>query len=158
VAEDSTLTDIRIRPATPTDEDGVLALYPELFEPPGLRPPDYSIERAREGYREFVGSDHADVLLAVRGGRIVGLASVCVDIRSVRYGLRCWLEDLVVTSGERSKGVGRALLAAASAWARERGCTHLELDSGLARADAHRFYEANGMTRESYVFGLRLAP
>ena len=29
-------------------------------------------------------------------------------------------------------------------WARERGATHLELDSAEARLDAHRFYEREG--------------
>jgi GNAT superfamily N-acetyltransferase len=150
------MSDLALRLATPADEGEVLALYAELFEPPGTRPVDFTIERARAGYRDYVADERSDVLLAVRGGRIVGLASVCVDIRSVRFGLRCWLEDLVVTSAERGKGIGRALLQAAAAWARERSCTHLELDSGLARADAHRFYEASGMTRDGYVFGLRL--
>ena len=35
----------------------------------------------------------------------------------------------------------RALLDAAGEWGRERGATHLELDSGDARTEAHRFYE-----------------
>lgn len=72
---------------------------------------------------------------------------------SIRFGTRCYLEDLVVTSSHRSHGVGRLLLQAARAWAQERGCTHLELDSGLARKDAHRFYLANGMAQDSLRFG-----
>ena len=47
-------------------------------------------------------------------------------------------------------GVGRALLAAASDWARERGCTHLALSSGPGRKDAHRFYEREGMEQAMY--------
>ena len=49
-------------------------------------------------------------------------------------------------------GVGRLLLDAAAAWARERGCSHLQLDSGLGRKDAHRFYLANGMEQWALVF------
>jgi GNAT superfamily N-acetyltransferase len=66
------------------------------------------------------------------------------------------VEDLAVDPQHRSQGVGRALLAAAQAWARKAGATHLELDSGLARADAHRFYEREGGTRQSYTFGWEL--
>jgi GNAT superfamily N-acetyltransferase len=84
------------------------------------------------------------VLLAVEGGAIVGLASVYADIHSIRYGKRCWLQDLVVTSSRRSKGIGELLLDAATEWARQRGCTHLELASGTGRKDAHRFYLAQG--------------
>jgi PhnO protein len=42
-------------------------------------------------------------------------------------------------------------LDAATEWARERGCTHLELASGAGRKDAHRFYLREGMA-QSYNF------
>jgi GNAT superfamily N-acetyltransferase len=93
------------------------------------------------------------VLLAVDGDRAVGLASVYADIQSIRYGKRCWLQDLVVTSEYRSRKVGRQLMTAATEWARERGCTHLELASGAGRTDAHRFYKREGMS-QSYNFQL----
>ena len=51
------------------------------------------------------------------------------------------MEDLAVSPDHRSQGVGKALLDTAKNWACDRGATHLELDSGDARADAHRFYE-----------------
>jgi GNAT superfamily N-acetyltransferase len=54
------------------------------------------------------------------------------------------VEDLAVDPERRSRGAGKALLDAAKEWARERGATHLELDSGTARTDAHRFYEREG--------------
>jgi GNAT superfamily N-acetyltransferase len=44
----------------------------------------------------------------------------------------------------RSSGIGRALLDAAKTWARERGAARLELESGMARIHAHRFYEREG--------------
>jgi GNAT superfamily N-acetyltransferase len=46
-----------------------------------------------------------------------------------------------VSPEHRSEGVGKDLLDEAKRWGRERGATHLELDSGVARTDAHRFYE-----------------
>ena len=99
----------------------------------------------------------ADVLLALDGDVIVGLASVYLDLPFIRFGKRCWLQDLAVTSSRRSEGIGGTLLDAAAAWARERGCTHLELASGAGRKDAHRFYEAQGM-EGGKVFSLWLAP
>lgn len=56
-----------------------------------------------------------------------------------------------MTSSRRSEGVGRLLVDAATEWARERGCTHLELASGAGRVDAHRFYRREGMD-ENRVF------
>jgi PhnO protein len=71
----------------------------------------------------------------------------------MRFGQRGWLEDLVVTASHRRAGFGSLLLHAATDWARERGCTHLELDSARARPDAHRFYLARGLAQDSLVFG-----
>ncbi len=81
----------------------------------------------------------------------MGLASVYLDLPFIRFGRRCWLQDLVVTSSHRSRGIGGLLLDAATDWARQRGCTHLELASGAGRKDAHRFYLSQGMA-EGRVF------
>ena len=149
---------IAVRSATPADEEAVLALFEELFDPPGRRPPDYTRARGAFGFRHALANPDADILLGVaEDGWIVGLASVYVDLESIRFGRRCWLEDLVVTAGRRGQGVGRRLLDAATAWARERGCTHLQLNSAAAREDAHRFYLANGMAQASLNFGREIA-
>jgi GNAT superfamily N-acetyltransferase len=129
----------------------VLALIAELFEPPGVPAPGYTGERGRAGFKYAVHDRDADVLLALEGNRIVGLASVYADILSIRYGPRCWLQDLVVTASHRGRAIGAQLIDAATEWARERGCTHLELSSGEGRKDAHRFYRSQGMS-QSYNF------
>ncbi len=151
------VAELSIRPAKGADEAAALDLMEELFEPPGVRPEDYTRERARTGFQRYVEDKSGDVLLAEVGGALAGLASVYVDIPSIRFGARCWLEDLVVTSAQRSTGIGRRLLQAATEWARERGCTHLELDSGNARKDAHRFYAGQGMEQQGLVFHLPIA-
>lgn len=145
-----------IRPAGPADEKAVLDLVPQLFEAPGGPAPGYTRERGQFGFRRAVEGERSDVLLAFDGERLVGLASVYADIESIRYGPRAWLQDLVVDRDARSTGVGRALLAASAEWGRARGCTHLELSSGLGRVDAHRFYEREGMTRGAYLFQIPL--
>ena len=104
------------------------------------------MERGREGFRYAVQRPDADVLLALDGDSVVGLASVYLDPPFIRFGKRCWLRDLVVSSSRRSLGIGASLLDAATVWARKRGCTHMELASGAGRKDAHRFYRARGMT------------
>ena len=151
------VAELSVRPATAADESAALDLIEELFELPGIKPGDYSRARAQVGFQRYVEDKSGDMLLAEADGALVGLASVYVDIPSIRFGTRCWLEDLVVTAAHRSTGVGRRLLEAAIDWARERGCTHLELDSGNARKDAHRFYLAQGMERQSLVFHLPIA-
>jgi GNAT superfamily N-acetyltransferase len=70
----------------------------------------------------------------------------------VRFGLRAWVEDLAVEPSRRSAGVGKALLDAAKAWAKMGGATHLELDTGLARTGAQRFYERENPIAKGYSY------
>lgn len=143
---------VALRTAAATDEGAFLDLLEQLFESPGGFPPGYTPERGALGFRWAREQPDADVLLAFDGERLVGLASVYVDIESIRFGRRCWLQDLVVDREARSLGTGKALLDAASDWARRQGCTHLELTSGTGRKDAHRFYEREGLTAGSLCF------
>jgi GNAT superfamily N-acetyltransferase len=55
-------------------------------------------------------------------------------------GRKLYVDDLVTAAAARSTGVGSALLAELGRRAQEAGCTILDLDSGVHRADAHRFY------------------
>src|SRR3990170_7146173 len=121
------MTNITIRPARFDDEAEVLPLIEELFVAPGRKPADYTRERAQEGFRRAVGNEGSDILLAIDGHTPVGAATVYVDTLSIRYGLRCWLEDLVVLPSHRSRGVGKLLLDAATGWARDHGCDFLQL-------------------------------
>ena len=106
--------------------------------------------------RQAIESHDAAVLLAEDAGRQVGFCTAYLDMHSVRYGYRVWVEDLAVDPERRSLGVGKALLDAAKAWARERGATHLELDSGDARLDAHRFYARENPSWTSRCFAWEL--
>jgi GNAT superfamily N-acetyltransferase len=152
------MTEITIRPARFDDEAEVLALIEELFVPPGRRPADYTRDRAQEGFRRAVGNQGSDILLALDGHTPSGAATVYVDTYSIRYGLRCWVEDLVVLPSQRSRGVGKLLLDAAVDWGRKHGCDFVQLHSGLGRKDAHRFYLTNGMEQDSLVFTKNLEP
>src|SRR5919108_403495 len=96
--------------------------------------------------------DEVEVVVAAYDREISGICTVYDEFESVRFGHRAWVEDLAVDPARRSQGIGKALLDAAKAWARERGATHLELDSGEARTDAHRFYEREHPSWRSISF------
>jgi GNAT superfamily N-acetyltransferase len=145
-----------IRAAEPGDRHGLVAAYDWLFAPPGSTPPQWDAERAAERLSAAMASGASEVLLADVDGAVVGICTVYLDIESVRFGRRAWVEDLAVHADHRSAGHGKALLDAAKDWARERGATHLELDSGEARADAHRFYERERPSWRSISFGWEL--
>jgi GNAT superfamily N-acetyltransferase len=133
--------DFEVREARAGEEERVLPMYEWLFAPPGSRPAGWDLERARRGLSELIASDDSALLVAEADGELVGFCTAYMTIDSTRFGRRCWVEELAVDPERRSLGIGAALLARAREWARERGATHLKLDSSVARTDAHRFYE-----------------
>jgi GNAT superfamily N-acetyltransferase len=145
-----------IRPAQPHEAVALVATYEWLFAPPGSQPPMWDAERAAERLRALIEGADGEVFVAERDGAVVGICTVALDIDSVRFGRRAWVEDLAVDPGHRSAGHGKALLDAAKDWARSHGATHLELDSGEARAHAHRFYERERPSWRAVSFGWEL--
>jgi GNAT superfamily N-acetyltransferase len=90
-------------------------------------------------------------LAAYDGGRCVGVAGW--RVLALAFAVRkLYVDDLVTTSAGRSRGVGHALLTELEARARAAGCTVLDLDSGVQRHDAHRFYFREGMHISSHHF------
>lgn len=63
-----------------------------------------------------------------------------------------YVDDLVTDETTRSAGHGAALLAWLQEHARTQECEHLELDSGVHRAGAHRFYFRHGLSIVAYHF------
>jgi GNAT superfamily N-acetyltransferase len=98
------------------------------------------------GYRLAYLEDGAQVC-AVAGFRVID---------NLVNGRVLYVDDLVTDVGRRSQGHGKALLASLMQRARDEGCRCLELDSGVQRFDAHRFYLTSRMSISSYHFTLKL--
>ena len=146
----------KVREASPGEVERVLGMYEWLFAPPGSVPPRWDPEHARAAIADAIADPSSAVFVAEHRGELLGLCTAYLDMNSVRFGPRCWVEDLAVSPEHRSQGVGKALLDRAKAWAKERGGTHLELDSGNARIDAHRFYEREEPSWTSRSFAWEL--
>lgn len=136
-----------------------------------LDPGDGRLEEALEVLRELRPHLTADSFAAVYaeghpqglrftaaydGGRCVGVAGWRIVATTANLR-KLYVDDLVTTAAHRSTGVGRALLGALVQRAEAAACTALDLDSGVHRADAHRFYMREGLTISSFHFarGLR---
>jgi GNAT superfamily N-acetyltransferase len=99
-----------------------------------------------------------DVLVAELDGEVVGICQVMVFPHFQHTGSWCCeLESVHVRADRRSQGIGSALLQAAEALARQRGCYRMQLTSRNVREDAHRFYRANGWDQTSQGFKKFLA-
>ena len=73
-------------------------------------------------------------------------------LESLVSGKFLYVDDLVTSVADRSHGFGGQLFDWLVEQAREKGCENLELDSGVQRFDAHRFYMLKRMTISSYHF------
>src|SRR6266550_1302337 len=94
-----------IRDAIAGEEERVLAMYDWLFEPPR-----WNEERARLALAEAIVSPQSSVLVAEDGDALVGFCTAYLELNSVRFGQRCWVEDFAVHPKRRSQGIGAALL------------------------------------------------
>jgi GNAT superfamily N-acetyltransferase len=73
-------------------------------------------------------------------------------LESLFSGRFLYVDDLVTRARDRSAGYGGKLFDWLVEQAREQNCAHLELDSGVQRFDAHRFYLVKRMKIASYHF------
>lgn len=137
-----------------------MPLYEWLFAEPGRRPANWDTESALMALQRAIEGGQSAVFVAEMGDEngFVGFCAAYIDLLSVRYGTRCWVEDLAVAPGRRSSGIGGLLLDSVEAWAAENGATHLELDSGILRTGAQRFYRSRGPVAESLCFQWSLDP
>jgi GNAT superfamily N-acetyltransferase len=109
---------------------------------------DRSWERRLRWYRRLL-ADGASYLTATDDdGRLIGYAMVAIetgldDTFDVSGGI-AEVVSLVVTRAARSAGVGRALLAAAEAIARDHGFDTVKIGVMSGNTRAHEFYLANG--------------
>ena len=89
-----------------------------------------------------------EILVAVIDGQVIGMVGVAVqeapDPGSVVRAVPTVDLGISVLEEWRGRGVGKALMAAAERWARERGAARMVLDMSAENAGALRFYERLG--------------
>ena len=141
-------TDVVVEEATEASADVVAALQrllPQLSA--SASPP------TEQDVRAMVESP-ATALLVARlgpGGAVVG--SLTLATFRIPTGLRAWIEDVVVDSSVRGRGVGAALTDAAVQRARALGCRNVDLTSRPSREAANRLYQRLGfVARQTNVY------
>jgi GNAT superfamily N-acetyltransferase len=142
-----------IRTLTHDDVPAVVDACDWLFAPPSTTPSLWDAKVAAERLHQLCDSVTSTGFVANDGEGLVGFCTVYLDFVSIRIGQRAWVNELAVDPVRRSQGIGKQLLEAAQGWARDKGATHLALDSGMGRVDAHRFYRREDPSWESMSFG-----
>ena len=117
---------------------------------PLFQEPEQFVERVqrqqKEGYQlAFLESENE--VCAVAGYRF---------LESLFSGKFLYVDDLITSESDRSRGFGGQLLDRLIEQARQHSCENLELDSGVQRFEAHRFYFSKRMSISSYHFGIKI--
>jgi GNAT superfamily N-acetyltransferase len=160
MTEHQAAEELRIRTATPADRNFILSLAPRLAGPSRLAWRDSErLDRfTMLGLQETVtaaedaGHEPTEAVLiaeAAIDGRPLGLIHVKGDVSVLTDEPQGYIAILAVTTEAEGQGIGRALMAAAEAWARERGYRYLALDTFATNSHARAFYARLGFAEES---------
>jgi GNAT superfamily N-acetyltransferase len=137
-----------VRAARRQDVPVLLALFSELAEYEHL---EHEMRATEELLSEALFGERpaAQALIAELGSQIAGYALFFPTFSSFLTAQGVWLEDLFVRPAHRGAGVGRALLAAVAAHAREAGGERLEWAALDWNELALGFYRRMGATTAS---------
>jgi len=128
------------RPARASDAAEIARLTGELGYPSNAEQVAARLDALRGDPRQCVRVIDGE-------GRLAGW--VAAERRlSLEAGERVEITGLVVDGTIRRGGVGRALVGAAEAWAREQGIAMVIVRSNVQRQASHPFYERLGYVRQ----------
>jgi ribosomal protein S18 acetylase RimI-like enzyme len=138
--------------ATPAEVivDEITTVTPEVLEALRALVPELSASApllTKEALEEIVNSP-ATVLFVARdadAGTILG--SLTLVVFSAPTGPRAWIEDVVVATETRGRGVGAALVHEANRRAGAEGSRTVDLTSRPSREAANRLYVRLGFVR-----------
>jgi len=137
-----------VRPPGPDDREAWAAMRARLW--PDEDPAALAAELADARDAAFV---------AEAEGRPVGFIELAVrNYAEGATGPAPYVEGIWVEADHRRRGVARALLAAAEAWARGQGYGHLGSDALLGNEASHAWHRAAGFAEVErlVVFGKRI--
>lgn len=106
----------------------------------------YENAHASDNY-EIVAIEDKKQVLAVMGYRI---------LHDYVHGKHLYIDDLVSTESQRSKGLGAKLLHYAEELARELGCKGLRLCTGIENELGKKFYERHGWNLRAVAYKKKL--
>jgi GNAT superfamily N-acetyltransferase len=142
--------EVRIEPVTTEQLEALLPLiaaYQRFYEVA-----DVDDERNRAFFARFLAPSEDGMLLgAWRDTDLVGYACLYWHFTSLVPAETVLMNDLYVIEEARGEGVGRALIEASAAVARERGAKRLEWSTQLDNRRAQRLYDSTGATRSEWL-------
>jgi GNAT superfamily N-acetyltransferase len=125
----------------------LIAAYQRFYEAE-----DIDEERNRAFFRRFLAPSEDGMLLGVRDGdELLGYACLYWHFSSTQAVETVLMNDLFVSETARGRGIGRALIEASAAVARDHGAAHLEWSTAPDNLTAQRLYDSTGAERSEWV-------
>lgn len=106
----------------------------------------YPIDAAsmEDNIKAYSTLPHLKAWVIERSGKVVGVLSLAVTESFHRRGRSARILSLVIDEAHRRLKLGEALIKVAEEYAKSKGCSYLELTSGMHRKPAHQFYRSLG--------------
>ncbi|MBV5305383.1 MAG: GNAT family N-acetyltransferase [Desulfobulbaceae bacterium] len=133
---------VNIRPARLADLESLVELLQMLFE----LEQDFegNPSRQQQGLRMMLDNPNGCVMVAQGDGQVIGMCSGQLLISTAEGGPALLVEDVVVREPWRGRGVGRLLMEAISAWAKDKKVDRLQLLADRNNTAALEFYRCLG--------------
>ncbi len=131
-----------IQLAEPADLESILDLLALQFQEHEINVPVAQLRAAVLSM--LVNPALGFFLLARYEGKIIGIACISFSWTLEHGGRSAWLDELYVMKEYRGQGIGRALLGAVLAHAKEQGCAAVDLEIDIEHRQAENLYQRAG--------------
>ena len=145
---------MEFRTLTSSDLASLLKLYRQLD---AYNSGD-SDDQSEKVWKEIESDPNIRYFGAVENGKVIStcyavyIPNLTRDSRGI-----CFIENVVTDEAYRKRGLASRVIDMAIAFAKERHCYKVILQSAAARTEAHRFYAGKGFNGESKkAFDMRL--
>ena len=134
------MSEVTIRQVKTEDAGEIVRLSEQLGYPS-------SLEQVQRRIGQIIDSQQDQVFVAVSGnGDVVGWIHVFAVVRLESEPF-AEIGGIVVDSGYRNRGIGKALLGSAEEWTAQKNLTKLRVRSRTSRDEAHCFFKNFGFTQ-----------
>ncbi len=147
---------MEFRELNENDLESLIKLYEQLD---GANA-DFTVEDASSIWKsEIEGNKNIKYFGAFQDGKIVSTC-FCLIIPNLTHigSSACFVENVVTDMAFRGQGLGRKIMEMAIAFARERNCYKVILESASFRKEAHQFYRNlgfDGDAKKAFIMKLK---
>jgi len=109
-------------------------------------------EAVKKVIEKGLNNGHQFYICATDDEKLIGYCSLTIKNNLWMAANLGNVDELVVDSAYRNRGIGKMLMNGIENIAKRQDCKRVELDSAFHRTIAHEFYEGLGFEKRAYLF------